>query len=176
MPFSPSGLQSTCTAKSYGTSGRVECTFSTDLNRSKDNFVIQRYDFKAGLPPDRVITCIWTAVGLRCQGEPSYRLDHQVSSKVVVEIPKITKKHEGRYYCYGIPSESDQAEVCELRITDNAETLYLVIGILTGILVTVAVTAAVWFLLYRKRKRKANRLRNDRQGLRACNGLIAAAR
>ncbi|KAK7462048.1 hypothetical protein BaRGS_00038537 [Batillaria attramentaria] len=118
------GVSSSCAATNNGSTGRVGCTFSVDIDKSKHNFLIQRYDLNIGGEPDDVLACTWTSEGLTCDVKSTYQFDYKVSSKVVLEIPRLTENHEGMYLCAVLPQSGDNKNVksCQLKVNEREET------------------------------------------------------
>lgn len=105
-----------------GEAGKLVVHFSEDIRHTHiTGFAVQRYDLDpSDNNADTILSCVFAITGIpTCHVNGAYRFDGQVSSEVLVDIPRVTKEVEGRYQCQLVHSYKGPEEFCILDLKDK---------------------------------------------------------
>lgn len=110
-----------CTVRTTGKSGQLICQFSTNISEGQYDFLVQRYNLDGtNQQPEIVVNCRWfMRIGLDCDVIQGYVFDKKVWNMLIIDIPALSQKHEGRYMCQVLDEDNVKNEdnTCEYKYT-----------------------------------------------------------
>ncbi|XP_025112069.1 uncharacterized protein LOC112574911 [Pomacea canaliculata] len=88
----------------------LNCIFSVDIRKARQDFRVIRLKGR-GIP---VVNCTWLDDQLDCTNEPGYALGTNVTDRVVIKLPRTSRRQHVTYACRLQGSEPADFESCDV--------------------------------------------------------------
>ncbi|KAK7475714.1 hypothetical protein BaRGS_00033036, partial [Batillaria attramentaria] len=115
-------IKTSCRIRIMGQSAQMICEFSENIAQTRHGVGVYRYDLKeTNSSPEEILQCVWLSSSLECISQDSYHVDKQASSVLLVDIPTLDRRMEGRYVCLLIGE--DEGQQLEGQVSKRTEFL-----------------------------------------------------
>ncbi|XP_025113011.1 uncharacterized protein LOC112575389 [Pomacea canaliculata] len=144
----------------------LTCIFSVDISKARQDFRVIRLKGR-GIT---VVSCTWLDDQLDCTNEPGYALGTNVTDRVVITLPRTSRRQNVTYVCHLEGSEPADSQSCDVTfIADPVKVSYTTVIVVASIgaasLIAIIISCVILLCRLLREKRRSLKRRDSEEKL-----------